>query len=321
MARDERATLSPASLGLDRAQWRALVEPRLGPTLLRVGLLFGLWLGLAAGAHVAEPWWAKALLWAASGFFVNGIVQLGHETWHHNLFRGPRANVAFGHFLGWLVGISYEPMRHDHLMHHKFNRTARDPDAYNAGKPSVGTWLRFYAVAFVGLPLAVPFFNILYPLVHMDARRRRRHWWHLGAYVALHAALWAGVVALDLWPWARDLWLVPLLCASPYNGLKSIADHHANVWEGDRYHTATTVRSNAFVTYFWSGLNHHLDHHLFPRVPGPHLPRLHALLRPRLEAEGAPVFDSYAKVFWDALRAGPTYTEQDHFLRAPSERP
>ena len=45
--------------------------------------------------------------------------------------------------------------------------------------------------------------------------------------------------------------------------------------------------------------------------------RLHALLRPHLEAQGAPVFDSYLKVWLAALRAGPTYTEQDHFLRPP----
>jgi len=81
------------------------------------------------------------------------------------------------------------------------------------------------------------------------------------------------------------------------------------------------VRSGALLTYFCSGLNHHLDHHLFPRVPGPQLPRLHALLRPHLEAQGAPVFDSYLKVWLAALRAGPTYTAQDHFLRAPGRGP
>jgi len=131
---------------------------------VRIGLVGGLWLGLAVGAQAAGPWWAKGALWLGAGFFVNGLVQLAHETWHHNLFESARANVAFGHLLGWLVGISYEPMRHDHLMHHKFNRTARDPDAYNAGTPSVATVVRFYAVAFLGLPLAIPFFNFLYPL-------------------------------------------------------------------------------------------------------------------------------------------------------------
>jgi fatty acid desaturase len=307
----------PADLGLERADWQLLLTPRLGSTLGRIVLLVALWLGLAGAAQAAGPWWAKAALWLAAGFFVNGLVQLAHETWHHNLFASVRANVVCGHLLGFLVGVSYEPMRHDHLLHHKFNRTPRDPDAYNAGTPSLATVVRFYAVALFGLPLAIPFFNFLYPLTHMEARQRRRHFRHLAAYAVAHAVLWTGLWAAGAVGLAVALWLVPLLAASPYNGLKSIADHHANIWQGDRYHTATTVRSSALVTYFWSGLNYHLDHHLFPRVPGPQLPRLHALLRPHLEAQGAPVFASYPKVWLAALRAGPTYTEQDHFLRAP----
>lgn len=312
------------NLGLDRATWQALVRPRLGPTLVRIVLLFGLWLGLAAGAHAVEAWPLKAALWLGAGFFVNGVVQLGHETWHHNLFASRRANVAFGHLLGWLVGISYEAMRHDHLLHHRYNRTARDPDAYNAGAPTPGLWVRFYAVALLGLPLAIPFFNLLYPWLHMRPEERARHARHLAVYALLHGAVWTGIAFAGGWELARDLWLVPILFASPFNGLKSIADHHANVWEGDRFHTATTVRSNPVVTYFWSGLNYHLDHHLFPRVPGPHLPTLHTHLRARLLAERAPVFESYPRVFWDALRAGPTFTAEDAFLQGaprPPEEP
>lgn len=83
---------------------------------MRIVLVVGLWLGLAMVAHAAGPWWEKGDLWQGAGFFVNGLVQLAQETWHHNLFESARANLVFGHLLGWLVGISYEPMRHDHLL-------------------------------------------------------------------------------------------------------------------------------------------------------------------------------------------------------------
>jgi fatty acid desaturase len=307
-------------LGMDADQWRALTRPSTGYVAVKIALLCAGWLIPAWGAHVAGAWWTKLMCWLVAGFFVNGLVQLAHETWHHNLFRSRRANIVAGHMLGWMVGISYEPMRHDHLMHHKYNRTARDPDAYNAGRPTAATTIRFYAVALIGLPLAIPFFNILYPLTHMDPARRARHWRHLALYALAHAAVWIALWQAGWLGAALDLWVIPVLCASPFNGLKSIANHHANQWEGDRWHTATTVRSNRVVTYLWSGLNYHLDHHLYPRVPGYKLPILHAAHRAELEAHGAPVFDSYLKVFYDALRAGPTYTEEDHFLR-PTERP
>lgn len=306
----------PARLGLNKAQWQILLRPQTLPTVVRITLIVALSLVCAALAHRVSSLWAKLGLWALTGFFVNGLIQLAHETWHHNLFAGRRANQMMGHVLGFLVGISHEAMRHDHLLHHKWNRTPRDPDAYNAGTPSVLTWLRFYSVAFGGIPLAIPFFNFLYPLTFMDAPSRARHFRHLLAYSLVHVAVWSLIVAQGALDSALHLWIIPLLCASPWNGLKSIADHHANLWEGDRYHTATTVRSNVFVRYFWSGLNHHLDHHLYPRVPGPNLPQLHALLSPYLAAQQSPVFERYATVFLAALRAGPTYTKQDHFLRA-----
>ncbi len=313
------APAHPARLGLSNEEWRTLLRPRLLPTVFRIVLITALWLSCSFVAHRSDSVWVKIVCWALAGFFVNGLVQCAHETWHHNLFAHKRANQVMGHLLGWLIGISYESMRHDHLLHHKWNRTPRDPDAYNAGTPSLGTWLLFYSVVFLGIPLAIPFFNFLYPLLFMDGRTRARHFRHLLGYVVVHLTVWSLIVATGTLALALDLWIVPLLFATPWNGLKSIADHHANVWEGDRYHTATTVRTNSLVRYFWSGLNHHLDHHLYPRVPGPNLPRLHALLRPYLLAQGSPVFDSYAAVFLAALRAGPTYTKQDHFLRAPKE--
>ena len=58
-------------------------------------------------------------------------------------------------------------------------------------------------------------------------------------------------------------------------------------------------------------LRHHLDHHLFPRVPGYNLARLHARLRPVLLAHGACVFDSYLQVMWRALLAGPSLVDED----------
>jgi fatty acid desaturase len=119
-------------------------------------------------------------------------------------------------------------------------------------------------------------------------------------------------------------WFLPYAFATPWNGLKSIADHFNNRWKGDRFHTATTVRTHALVTLAWSGLNHHLDHHLYPRVPGPALPKLHALLKDDLARRQAPVFDGYAVVFWRAFLAGPTYVDDGQaFLvdaRAESRR-
>ena len=42
-------------------------------------------------AQAAGPWLATGALWLRAGFFVNGLVQLAHEIWPHNLFESARA--------------------------------------------------------------------------------------------------------------------------------------------------------------------------------------------------------------------------------------
>lgn len=301
----------PGAFGMTRQQLAALLEKRLAPVLARVAALVALWVGLGALVWRAEPWWLKLPLWAAMGFVINGLVQLAHESWHHNLFKARWANTAFGVLLGLMVGISHEALRHDHLMHHRHNRTSKDPDAYNAGQDSLGQRALFYAVVLFGLPLSVIYFNLLYPLQWFPRQRLPGHFARvaLGAvgYALLGYALWR----LELLELAAQVWWIPLLATGPYNGLKSIADHHQNVWRGDRFQTATTVTSNPVVTWFWCGLNYHLDHHLFPRVPGYNLHLLHRHLRPTLLEHQAPVFDSYPRVMWEALKAGPLVVEEE----------
>ncbi len=297
--------------GPSRAELVELLRIRPARAVGMAALHLGVWLLAAVGLAHAGSVWVKLPLWLLAGQAVMGLIQLDHDAWHDTLFARPWQNRLFGNLLSLLVGIAYEPMRHDHLAHHRWNRTEKDPDAYNAGRRTVGLWVLFYATVLLGIPLSILYFNVLYPLQHFDAARLRRHGLVLLGYGAFYTLLFWLLARHGLVGGAVECWLLPVLVASPFNGLKSIADHHANVWRGDRFHTATTVRSTRLVTFLWNGLNHHLDHHLYPRVPGYNLARLHTHLRPELLTRGAPVFDSYLHVMWRALLAGPTVVDED----------
>lgn len=289
---------------------RPLLAVRRGRAWGMIALHLGTWIAAGVGLALTESWWATAPLALLAASAVMGLIQLDHDAWHGNLFRG-RGDRVFGEAMSLLVGIAFAPLRHDHLAHHRYNRTARDPDAYNAGRDSPGLRLLFYAVVLLGLPLSLIYFNVLYPLLHFTRRELAGHALVLLAYAGLYAAVFAWLAGRGLLAGAVEVWLAPVLLASPINGLKSIADHHRNVWNGDRLHTATTTRSTPAVTFLWNGLNYHLDHHLFPRVPGYNLAALHRHLRPQLLAAGAPVFDGYVAVMLAALRAGPTIVDED----------
>ncbi len=288
---------------------REMLVPNTARSLLTLVVLLGTTLGLGAVARLLPPPAAFFVLIVA-GFFANGLIQLGHEAWHRNLFATPWANDLFGHVFALLSFVPFRAARHAHMLHHRHNRTERDPDAYNVGAPGLRVKVQFYVVVAAGLLLAPLHFGALYPAVFMRGRELRTHLVEVAGIVATWAALLHWVVLPNGLGHALLVgWFLPYAFATPWNGLKSIADHHHNRWRGDRFHTATTVRTHPFVTLAWSGLNHHLDHHLYPRVPGPALPRLHELLKAELSRREAPVFDGYAKVFWQAFLAGPTYVE------------
>lgn len=308
------ASTGVSGLPIDRATLRALSTPSGRRALGMTALLLGATLGLASLARAQPSWWVRAPLYVALGLVVNGLVQLGHEAWHHNLFRARWHNTLYGHLFSALFGVSFLAARHAHLRHHWYNRTARDPDAYNAGS-GFTVWLQFYTVVFAGLVLAPLHFNVLYPMVAFSRREWGPHLAMLGLYALGYGLFWCSVGCANA-GLVFDLWAVPILCAAPFNGLKSIADHYGNTWAGGRFHTATTVRTQRWLSWLWSGLNFHLDHHLFPRVPGHHLAALHARLGPSLEARRAPVFEGYLRVWWRAFWAGPTYLDDPSaFLR------
>jgi len=311
------ASAGVAGLPISRAMIQELSRPRPLRVLATTALLLGSWALLGWLAWRIDILVVRLILWAVAGFLVNGLVQLGHDAWHHNLFHRPWQNAVYGHVFSLLFGVSFSAARHAHLRHHWYNRTERDPDAYGVGARGLRVQLQYYGVIVLGLLLAPLHFNLLYPLAFYERRQLVRHALELAAAGAVHVALFAVVLApRGLLGAAACIWLLPIVFATPWNGLKSVADHYRNTWKGDRFHTATTVRTHPAWSWLWNGLNYHLDHHLLPRVPGHRLAELHAHLRPELERRRAPVFDGYLAVFWGALREGPTHVEDGHtFLR------
>lgn len=299
-----------SDLGITASELERLLVQRPGHVAIKALVLTSAW-ALLGWMVLIAPSWALVPLWLLMGFVINGLVQFAHETWHGNLLPRRWQNTLAGSLLGLVVGIAHEPLKHDHLAHHRYNRTDRDPDAFNVGRRSFWPSVLHYLIVVFGLPLSVIYFNFLYPIQWFDRLALRRHALVMLGHVAIHATVWTLLAWAGLVREALMVWIVPVLFTSPFNGLKSLADHYANDWRGNRYRTATTVRTHPVITYAWNGLNYHLDHHLFPRVPGYNLPALHAHIRPALEARNAPIYDGYAKVMVKALAAGPLVVDED----------
>src|SRR5699024_789529 len=111
-------------------------------------------------------------------------------------------------------GISFSASRHAHLRHHWYNRTEKDPDAYNVGAPSPGLIAQYYLVIVAGLPLATLHFNVLYPLVWYRRRELPRHVAELAVLGVTYWFVFSQVLApRGLTSLALQVWLIPLLFA------------------------------------------------------------------------------------------------------------
>ncbi|WP_115704795.1 fatty acid desaturase family protein [Legionella sainthelensi] len=253
----------------------------------------------------------KIILWFFLGYFINGLVQLVHDSWHHTLFPKRWQNRLLGHALSFLFFVLYHPPRHGHLLHHRYNRTERDPDAYNTGKRSWDLVLLYYGVFLLGVPLAIIHFNVLYPLQFYKRHQLRKHFLQLGFLILVQVFVWILLVQKNMTHLACQTWLIPVFFTSIWNGMKSVADHFQNDWQGSPLKTATTVTSNPLTTFFWNGLNYHLEHHLFPGVPGYNLPLLHPHLKELFQQNRSSLFSSYYKIWWRALIRGPEVIDRE----------
>lgn len=308
LAREDKIMHYP--WGLDADILRAAQCKTPSKVLIKLALLLSIWVVLGLTIIATDSYILKIILWGVLGYFITGVIQIVHECWHNNVFNSPRLNRLTGQILSLLFFTLYEPPRHGHLLHHRFNRTDRDPDAYNAGIKSWDLSLLYYGVFFLGVPLGIIHFNILYPLQFYQRKQLPKHFLQLALLVSCYIIVWTLLIKANLLQQAVQIWLIPLLFASPWNGLKSVADHFNNAWEGNPFQTATTVRSNALTTYFWNGLNYHLEHHLFPTIPGYHLAKLHPHLSKTFKENNSIIFKSYSEVWLKAMKRGPEIVQR-----------
>lgn len=276
----------------------------LRPAWNLVAVVFlGLW-AAAAWAMTRWPAWpVQAAGTILIGAVVHAMVILMHEGVHGNLFRREPLDRWVGFLLGAPGLFSCAAYRTAHLIHHRYNRTPHDPDEFtNLSASRRALSLAFYAWLVAGM--------LLY-LVHVPLTAFRRGTPRQRRAVileyALMALIYAGVL-LAAWRFGfleavLRCWVAPLGVAALLGGVRGWAEHMLTR-PGHPLTQSRTVTSNRIVSFFMCNLNYHLEHHLFPALPWYRLPRAHALLAEDYRAAGSPIYRSYLRFVWDALRAG-----------------
>ena len=301
-------------MSVSHSEWYRALDPgkreairelhRINPYWNLVGVLFVLlWILTATAMLIADSWWVYIPGYIVIGLLIHGMANFMHEGIHGTLFRLKRWDRWYGFLMGAPAMFPLTAYGINHLLHHKYNRTERDPDEFtNVTKNRKLLSVFFYA--WIVLGMAMYSFHFPYvALKHATPAERRRIFVERGILLlilgsVLGAAWWFGYLGA-----VAHVWLIPLAVAAFLGNVRGWAEHTLTV-PGNLLTETRTVTSNRLFSFLNINLNYHLEHHLFPGVPWYNLPKVHRILRDDYAAAGASIYRSYTRFLFDAFRAG-----------------
>ena len=258
------------------------------------------------------------------------VALIGHDAGHLAIFKSARANLAAG-WLCWtlVLGIGFPYWFDRHSRHHSStNDLANDPDLQWAGLVAYSDdalrarprhrWLMHYQALLgpiytLGLAFAFRAEGWAFALGRLRGQRRAAE---IAALTA-SAAVWLLPSVTVGWLWLLTFCLAQVL-AGLYLAL-AIAPNHKGMptWPaGTRLsfleRQVLSSRNNPphpITDFVFGGLNHQIEHHLFPTMPRSHFGQARALVRPFCREVGLPyqemgVWQSYGLVLSELRRVG-----------------
>jgi len=294
-------------LGSLRAELRAagVFEHHELRSWLKLALLFGGVAGCLIG--IALYGWAAALILVPiAAVFSTSAAMLGHEGSHRSFSRSPVRNavvayLAFPLFSG--LSALYWREKHDRLHHGHPNVEGLDPDirpwpftSSRGDHERCGAGLRwfqrhFQSWAFWPMSTLMALGMRRSSLLHLVQYPRRhgcdRAWWTEVACQTIHYTCWLVIPSLVWGPlaaflvyagvWALVGVFLALVFAPAHIGLPIVREQNR-----DWLHQLETTRNLELprvISYFFIGLDHQVEHHLFPKIPHRNLPRAAAITK------------------------------------------
>jgi fatty acid desaturase len=267
-------------------------------------LFVAAWVAAAIAILQAPSWWPVRLVsYVTIAVAIHSLAILMHEGIHGNLFRNRTLDRWASVILGAPAFFSGTAYRVPHILHHRYNRTEKDPDEFtNLTKNRSLLSIVFYAWGVIGMPT----YLVHVPLNALRCGTPRERRDVLLEY-GLLGILYSGVVLVAIrWhalPALLHCWIIPAGIAAIFGNVRGWAEHMMTE-KGHPLTQTRTVKSTQLVSLLMCNLNYHLEHHLFPAMPWYNLPTLHRLLEDEYRKAGSFVYESYLKFLLDAVLVG-----------------
>ncbi|WP_439658743.1 fatty acid desaturase family protein [Lentzea sp. HUAS TT2] len=307
-----------------------LLDRRRGYYFLRMAVN-ALMLAAIAVAFVllGDSWWQVATA-VALAVASTQLAFIGHDAGHRQIFRSHRNNDVVGHLHGSLTGISYQWWVAKHNRHHANpNHEDEDPDieihalafsrAQAATKRGPYRWItRHQAFLFFPLLLAEAAVLRISGVVALCRKELRNPWREatlqflpLIAYLTAMFVVLSPLKAIVVIAVHQGLMGVYLGCsfAPNHKGMPIISQGQRLDHLHKQVLTSRNVTGGRWVDALLGGLNHQIEHHLYPHMPRPNLRRAQPVVEDFCRRHGIPyskttMYRSYAEVLRHLHDAG-----------------
>lgn len=247
------------------------------------------WAVIAAAILISQ-WAQHPLVYLLAVVVIGGRMHafavLVHDFAHYRFTNGnkERSDWIGDLFLAWPVLTTIGSYRTNHLAHHRYTNTDRDPDwTFKLGKTKFTfpkAWqegvmdLVSYLVVIGSI---VDIMGILHRLKIAEKPPLSYRLARLSYYLAF-ALLFT---AMGIWTEVLLYWFVPFLTTFfLFMHVRSVAEHFGSMDYTSELGGTRTVLPHAWERAFFAphNVNHHTEHHLYPSVPHYNLPQLHEAL-------------------------------------------
>ena len=284
-----------------RIREQGLLERQLGYyTLKMVSTSAMLALSIAV-LLVVDNTWLQLANAAFLAFVFGQIGYIGHDAGHLAICRSARGNRLIGYAAGALMNVSSSWWIDTHNQHHRTpNNLDEDPHTLIP----VLVFSKERAERLRGIVRRTAGYQAFYfiPILPMESmsmrwastlflagRHRPGSWPIEAALMALHTALYCGLLIYALGPWpALAFALVHQALFGIYYGMVFAPNHKGMLILDDdnpldfvrtQVLTARNVRPNPVVDFLYGGLNYQIEHHLFTMMPRNRLGQARPIVR------------------------------------------
>lgn len=307
---------------------------------IKLALMLAALLACCTGIALG-PTWAWLLLVPAAALATTTATLIGHEGSHGSFSGKSRQNQLLVHLtLPAFAGISglYWKHKHNGLHHGHPNVVGSDPDielypiaTSRADYERSGPALRWFQRNLQGVLfwpasttlstfMRIPSYTFL--VRQLRTRGLTRPLAIDAACLVAHYALWLVIPSLlfGFWQafalymavWALVGVMLAVIFTPAHLGLPLMEDQHHD-WR-HQLDTTRNIRTPRWLSYFYVGLEHQLEHHIFPQIPHQNLARAGVIMRRWCAENGLP----YRDVGWFEALASVTVFVRDAWKIDPS---